>query len=214
MKRHRIVKDFVSCLKDNDIAIFSGEILSKEVFQCDRDGNFYVIDSPGIAISLALGIAMNIDKRVFLFTGDGEFLYELGAFAQAAVSKCKNLFCVVFDNDCYQVAGGHPTIFNALSNSMGVLFNFGFLTFDYTNHFKKKISVSKMSKTIDNLTGPAAIIIKVDKSCKKGLVDINYTKIDLRNRVMNFIQKDLGTSLFVPPISLDNIEINVDGGKN
>jgi hypothetical protein len=214
MKRYKVVKDFIACLKENDIAIFAGEELSKEAFQYDREGNFYIMDSPGVAAPLALGVAMNSDKRVFVFCGDGEFLTEIGAYAQASVSKCKNIFCVILDNDCYQTAGGPPTIFRSLNSAMGTLFNFGFTTFNYTPHFKGRVSIPNMYKKIENIVGPVAILITLDKGVKSGLEDITLSKKELSDRLSNFIKdREIGTSLYVPPLPLDFFDIDVDGGN-
>ena len=209
MKRYRVIKEFLSCLKDNDVAIFAGEDLSKEACPYDREGNFYILDSPGVASSVALGIAMNTNKRIFIFAGDGECLMELGAYAQTAVSKCKNIFCVILDNDCYQAAGGSPTIFRSVNSMTGVLFNLGFVFQNYTPHFRKKISVPYMTKKIGNLVGPIAILIEVDKGYKKDLEELDFSKIDIRNRIIEFINnEDSGTSLFVPPL-LDNFDMRI-----
>lgn len=214
MKRYRVIKEFLSCLKENDIAVFAGEDLSKEAYQCDREGNFYILDSPGIASSIALGIAMNTTKRVFLFIGDGECLMELGVYAQIAVSRCKNIFCVILDNDCYQSAGGFPTIFRSINSMTGVLFNLGFIFQNYTLHFRKRISVPFMKNKIGNLRGPVAILIEVGKGYKKGLKSIPLSKIDIKNRITKFIKnEDSGTSLFVPPSYFGSFDVNINGGN-
>jgi len=213
MKRYKVIKDFIACLKDNDIAIFAGEDVSKEAYQFDREGNFYITESRGVAAAFALGVAMNTRKRVFIFAGDGNFLMEMGAYAQIAVSRCKNIFCVILDNDCYQSAGGPPTIFRSLNSATGVLFNMGFTFFNYTPHFKGRVSIKNMSKKIDNLVGPASILIEVDKGLKKGTKDVGISKEDLKNRLSNFIIEDTGTSLFVPPYSLDFFDLSIDGGN-
>jgi len=214
MKRHKVIKDFIACLKENDIAIFAGEDLSREAYPYDREGNFYVLDSPGIAPALALGIAMNTRKRVFIFAGDGECLMELGAFAQAAVSRCKNIFCVILDNDCYQAAGGSPTIFRSINSMTGVLFNLGFIFQNYTPHFKGRVPIPHMSKKIGNLVGPVAILIEVEKGCKKNLEEVDISKINISKRMKEFIKnEELGTSLFVPPYPIDAFDVNMNGGK-
>jgi len=214
MKRYKVIKDFIACLKENDIAIFAGEDLSREAYPYDREGNFYVLDSPGIATALALGIAMNTRKRVFIFAGDGECLMELGAYAQAAVSRCKNIFCVILDNDCYQIAGGSPTIFRSINSMTGVLFNLGFIFQNYTQHFTGKTSLTNMTKKIGNLVGPVSILIQVDKGYKKNLEEIDISKTDITNRIIKFIKnEELGTSLFVPPYPVDFFDVNMNGGK-
>lgn len=214
MKRYKAVKDFIACLNDNDVAIFSGADLSREAYQYDRDGNFYILDSPGTAASIALGIAMNTRKRVFIFAGDGNFLMELGAYAQTAASRCKNIFCVILDNDCYQSAGGPPTIFRSLNSVTGVLFNLGLTFFNYTKHFKGRVPIKHMSKKIDSLVGPVAMLIEVDKGLKNNIKDVDISKKDLRDRISEFINDlESGTSMYVPPYSLDFFDVSTDGGN-
>lgn len=202
MKRHRVIKDFLSyCVKENDIVIFSGEELSKEAFLYDRPGNFYICsDSYGISPSLALGMAMHTDKRVFVLCGDGDFLMEFSSAAQMAVSKCKNLFYMVLDNGCYQSAGNHPTIFGELLSIKGIAFNLGFIVYDFSSFFKNKTTKTEMSNFFNNMLGPAFILMQIDKGIKKDLKDIDHSKEELRNRIFNFVvDKESGTSLFVPP---------------
>jgi hypothetical protein len=214
MKRFKIIKDFIACLKDNDIAIFSGHEMCKEAFALDRPGNLYIMNAPGITVPLALGIAMNSNKRVFVFSGDGDFLMEMGAYAQTAVSRCKNIFCVILDNDCYQSAGGHPTIFRSLNSPTGVLFNLGFTFLNYTHHFIGKISVPFMTKKIGNLVGPVSILIEVDKGLKSGLKEVSISNKDNVKRISDLIKnEEIGTSLYVPPYSLNFFDVNTNGGE-
>lgn len=190
MQRHRLIKDFLLCMKDSDIAIFSGKDISREAFQYDRDRNFYILDPNNIAISLALGMAMCTDKRVFVFGGDGSFLSEIGSYAQTAVSRCKNIFNVVLDNGCYQAAGGQPTIFREFSAPKGVMFNMGFLAYDLTSCFNRRISVPVVTKTLSNLAGPAFILIRVDRGYQKDIEDVTLSRMELSNRIVNFIKSD------------------------
>ena len=200
MKRKRVLRDFLSCLKENDIVIFSGQNISQEALDYDKEGYFYIEKSYGIAPCLALGISMSTDKRVFIIDGDGGCMMEMSSLAQIGASKVKNLFYVVLNNGVYQSAGGHPTIFKEVSSINGTILGFGFTVFNLTAYFKKKSSLPKMNKIINNLRGPVAIFIDVDKSISKEKVDLDIKKKNLRNRINKFIRNtDLGTSLFRPP---------------
>lgn len=200
MKSTRVLRDFLSCLKENDIVIFSGQNISKEALAYDKDGYFYIEDSYGIAPSLALGISMSTDKRVFVIDGDGGCMMEMGSLAQIGASKAKNLFYVVLDNGSYQSAGGHPTIFREVSSINGAVLGFGFTVFNLTAYFKKKSSLPKMNKIMNNLRGPSAIFIEVDKATCKKKPNLDIKKKNMRNRINKFIRNtDLGTSLFRPP---------------
>lgn len=213
MKRYRAIRDFLSCLEQNDVAVFSGESISKEAYLYDKKGYFYTTDSYGMAPSLALGIAMSTDKRTFIFDGDGSCMMELSSLAQIAASKTNNIFYVILDNGCYQAAGGQPTIFREMSSVKGFIFSLGFTVFELTNYFKSKSSVLKMQKIVRNLRGPAAIIIKVDKGVNNKIGDLDIDKIELRDRITEFIKDmNLGTSLFIPP-ALGDLSMLMNGGK-
>ena len=64
----------------------------------------------GQAAPFALGLALaRPQKRVALFTGDGEILMGLGALATIANRAPENLAIAVLDNRVYQETGGQAT---------------------------------------------------------------------------------------------------------
>jgi thiamine pyrophosphate-dependent acetolactate synthase large subunit-like protein len=75
-----------------------------------RPQNFYMLGSMGLAIPIALGVAIAQPKRhVVALEGDGSLLMQLGCLATVAMCKPKNLTIVVWDNGIYQITGGQPT---------------------------------------------------------------------------------------------------------
>lgn len=197
MKRQSIIKLFTSYLNDNDLAIFAGNNICKEAFLHDRKGNFYIEDEIGIGISLALGIAMCTDKRVFIFCDDFYFLKELSASMQIALSKCKNIFLVILVSGEYQHTGRNPTIFNEIAAPKTVLFGMGFLINDYTKHFSS-IQTSKSVKSIlKNLYGPVAILIYVNLGENKKVDKIGLTVMERMKRLTEFLSVE-GTSSYIP----------------
>lgn len=76
----------------------------------DDARNFHFIGAMGQAAPFALGLALaQPDKRVVLFTGDGELLMALGSLATIANVAPPNLAIVVMDNEAYVETGGQPT---------------------------------------------------------------------------------------------------------
>jgi hypothetical protein len=198
MKRYIVIKEFLKCLKDNDVAIFSENEMSKEAFQYDREGNFYIMDSPGSALSVALGIAMNTNKRVFVFINDECFLREMGAIAQAAVSRCINVFYVILDSGLYQSSGFQPTIFEGFAGIKNILFGLGLIVHDFSHYFENK-ALAEMNQLVETVKGPMAILLKVDKGLKRKLKSLNH-RIDFKERLMGFVaNEEIGTSLFTTP---------------
>jgi thiamine pyrophosphate-dependent acetolactate synthase large subunit-like protein len=75
-----------------------------------RPQNFYMLGSMGLAIPIALGVALAQPKRrVVALEGDGSLLMQLGCLATVAAQAPKNLTIVVWDNGVYQITGGQKT---------------------------------------------------------------------------------------------------------
>lgn len=76
----------------------------------DRDGNFYMIGSMGVAASIGLGLALaQPDRQVVVFDGDGNVLMGMGTLATVGALRPKNLTHVVFDNEVYGTTGNQPS---------------------------------------------------------------------------------------------------------
>jgi thiamine pyrophosphate-dependent acetolactate synthase large subunit-like protein len=75
-----------------------------------RPQNFYMLGSMGLAIPIALGVAIAQPQRhVIALEGDGSLLMQLGCLATVAMRKPANLTMIVWDNGLYQITGGQPT---------------------------------------------------------------------------------------------------------
>ena len=72
-----------------------------------RPQNFYMLGSMGLAIPIALGVALaQPHRRVIALEGDGSVLMQLGALSTVAKLKPRNLIVVIQDNGTYQITGG------------------------------------------------------------------------------------------------------------
>ena len=75
-----------------------------------RAQNFYMLGSMGLAVPIALGVALaQPDRKVFALEGDGSLLMQLGCLSTVAALAPRNLAVLVFDNGAYQITGGQPT---------------------------------------------------------------------------------------------------------
>ena len=75
-----------------------------------RPQNYYMLGSMGLAIPIALGVALaQPQRRVIALEGDGSLLMQLGCLATIGMLKPKNLIMLVWDNGIYQITGGQPT---------------------------------------------------------------------------------------------------------
>jgi thiamine pyrophosphate-dependent acetolactate synthase large subunit-like protein len=75
-----------------------------------RPQNFYMLGSMGLAIPIALGVALAQPRRhIVALEGDGSLLMQLGCLSTIAALKPTNLTIVIMDNGLYQITGSQPT---------------------------------------------------------------------------------------------------------
>jgi phosphonopyruvate decarboxylase/sulfopyruvate decarboxylase subunit beta len=77
----------------------------------DRDENFYMLGSMGLASSIGLGVALtNPHRRVIVLDGDGNLMMGLGTLALVADQQPLNFVHVVLDNEMYGSTGGQRSL--------------------------------------------------------------------------------------------------------
>jgi thiamine pyrophosphate-dependent acetolactate synthase large subunit-like protein len=75
-----------------------------------RARNFYMLGSMGLAIPIALGVALAQPRRkVFVLEGDGSLLMQMGCLSTVAAQAPRNLAILLLDNGTYQITGSQPT---------------------------------------------------------------------------------------------------------
>jgi thiamine pyrophosphate-dependent acetolactate synthase large subunit-like protein len=75
----------------------------------DSPLNFYLWGAMGGAAMVGLGLAMaQPQRRVLVFTGDGEMMMGLGSLATISVERPDNLAIIVLDNEHYAETGMQP----------------------------------------------------------------------------------------------------------
>src|SRR5690348_12326549 len=91
-----------------------------------RAQNFYMLGSMGLALPIALGVALaQPNRRVFALEGDGSLLMQLGSLSTIAMLKPKNLCTIVMDNGLYQITGAQPTPAAAVADIVAIAIGSG-----------------------------------------------------------------------------------------
>ena len=86
-----------------------------------RPQNFYMLGSMGLALPIALGVALaQPARRVFALEGDGSLLMQLGCLSTIAALKPKNLVMIVMDNGLYQITGSQPTLASSVADLVAI----------------------------------------------------------------------------------------------
>src|SRR5580704_19798872 len=111
MNRHALTKRVVDKLKRREAVIGGIGNANFDLWACgQRPENFYMLGSMGLAIPIALGVAIAQPQRhVIALEGDGSLLMQLGCLTTVALLAPKNLTIIVWDNGIYQITGGQPT---------------------------------------------------------------------------------------------------------
>jgi thiamine pyrophosphate-dependent acetolactate synthase large subunit-like protein len=111
MNRFALTRRLVARLKHDEAVVAGIGNTNFDLWMSgQRPQNFYMLGSMGLAIPIALGVALAQPKRhVIALEGDGSLLMQLGCLATVAMLAPSNLTIVVWDNGIYQITGGQPT---------------------------------------------------------------------------------------------------------
>ena len=180
MRRHEAIKVVADCVKDGFI-IASNGMISRELYGInDREKNFYMLGSMGLAPAIGLGAALSRpDKKILVLLGDGNMLMSLGTLATIGKVSPKNLMLVVLDNECHESTGEQETAssvtaFDAIAFSSGIL-------------EKERVDTLEKLKTfLDTFlakSGPSFIHVKVEKG-RANAPRIRLSPVEMRDRFM------------------------------
>jgi thiamine pyrophosphate-dependent acetolactate synthase large subunit-like protein len=122
MNRFELTKRLVAQLKRDEAVIGGIGNANFDLWASgQRPQNFYMLGSMGLAIPIALGVAIAQPRRhVIALEGDGSLLMQLGCLATVAERSPKNLIIVVWDNGIYQITGSQPTASAAVADLVAI----------------------------------------------------------------------------------------------
>ena len=169
----------------NQHIISANGFISRDLLEvCDKNSNFYMIGSMGLASSIGLGVALkNTKKKIFVFDGDGNILMNLGSLITIGTTKPKNLVHIVFDNSSHESTGGQPTATNKIQLGK-IAKSANYRVFQV----KTKNQLAKVFQKIKTIPGPIMVIVKIEKGgVTSKRMNIEPTKI--KNRFMNSLKK-------------------------
>ncbi|MDR2623912.1 MAG: sulfopyruvate decarboxylase subunit beta [Methanobrevibacter sp.] len=109
MKRYDGIKNIMKYVT-NEIVVGNIGFPSRELYEIkDRNRNFYMLGSMGLASSIGLGLALSQKEKVVVLDGDGSILMNLGSLVTIANQNPNNLILIVMDNCVYGSTGNQPT---------------------------------------------------------------------------------------------------------
>ena len=184
MIRKEAVDIIAKSVGKNPIVAANG-FISRDLFEVnDKESNFYMIGSMGLASSIGLGIALkNPKKHVFVFDGDGNILMNLGSLVTIGSLRPKNLIHIVFDNNSHESTGGQPT-----NSSKVNLEKIAKETHYKIFIIKSKTKLLSVLRKIKNLQGPIFLLIKISTSNERSR-RVSWEPKTIRDRVMKSLYK-------------------------
>ena len=165
---------------DKNPIVSANGFMSRDLFETnDKESNFYMIGSMGLASSIGLGISLkNPKKQVFVFDGDGNILMNLGSIITIGSLKPRNLVHIVFDNNSHESTGGQPT-----NSSQINLADFAKKANYEIFEVKTKSKLQSVLKDIKKFKGPIFILVKISTS-KERSERVSWDPKTIRDRVM------------------------------
>jgi sulfopyruvate decarboxylase subunit beta len=137
----------------------------KELYSiADRDLNFYMLGSLGLASSIGFGVAVSTPetdmRRTVVIDGDGGILMNMGTLATIGRYMPKGLVLVIADNGSYGSTGNQPTATSTGCDLADTARACGIRQVDITdnlNSFKETLTV------LLKKSGPSVIVARVTK---------------------------------------------------
>ena len=186
MNRAALTKQLVARLRHDEAVIGGIGNSNFDLWSAGhRPQNFYMLGSMGLAVPIALGVAIAQPQRgVVAIEGDGSILMSLGCLSTVAQLKPRNLTIIIIDNGIYQITGKQPTTTQSVADIVAIARASGIESSAWINdeaHFDALIDRALGDG------GPTLLAAKIDD--QPGVAQTPRDPALIRNRFM----KGLGT---------------------
>ena len=181
MKGIEAFKEIIPLLTDESVIHANGFICRESFNIKDREGNFYMIGSMGLASSIGLGVAISRpDQKTIIIDGDGNVLMSMGTLAMIASAAPKNLLHIVIDNEVYESTGSQGSLSNSVSLEK-VAQSAGYLQ---AKKVTCKDQVRHAFQELVQKDGPSFLLINVEPSFNKSTGRVHHTPEEITARFM------------------------------
>ena len=181
MNRFDLTRRLVAKLKNREAVIGGIGNTNFDLWASgQRPENFYMLGSMGLAIPIALGVAIAQPQRhVIALEGDGSLLMQLGCLATVAMRAPQNLTMVVWDNGVYQITGGQPTASATVADLVAIARGSGIANSAWAadeDDFDRLVAAALHNG------GPSLIVVRTDN--KPGVGTTDRDPVQIRARFM------------------------------
>lgn len=179
MARYEAIEEIIKNI-DEELIVCNIGFPSRELYEIDdRDENFYMIGSMGLASSIGFGLALaKPDKDVVVIDGDGSLLMNMGSLVTIFANNPKNLTWIVIDNGAYGSTGNQDTYAQVIdlveiAKSVGFKNSYNF----------KDIDLKEIIKSDD----ASFIVYNTEPGNSKAPI-IDLTPLEIKKRFMEAIK--------------------------
>ncbi len=164
---------------DDEIVVCNIGFPSRELYDIkDRERNFYMIESMGLASSIGLGLALaKPNEDIVVIDGDGSLLMNMGSLVTIFANNPRNLTWIVIDNGAYGSTGNQDTYAQFL-DLVDVARGVGFKN----SYNFKDVDLKEFIKSDD----ASFIVYTTDAGNSKAPI-IDLDPVAIKNRFMNAI---------------------------
>ncbi|MHA1563643.1 MAG: thiamine pyrophosphate-dependent enzyme, partial [Promethearchaeota archaeon] len=192
MTREEALKIIINSFNGDEIIVSTTGKTSRELFELriargENPRDFYTVGSMGCTSSIALGIALNSNKKTVVIDGDGALIMQLGALTTIGHYHPENLYHILIDNNAHESTGGQPTVSDTV-NFKEICLGSGYKSVYLANNREDlKIVLEKMFK--EEGKGPSMLIISVKKGSRDDLGRPTTTPIQNKEFFMKSLRK-------------------------
>jgi thiamine pyrophosphate-dependent acetolactate synthase large subunit-like protein len=165
---------------DDHVVVCANGMIGREAYTArDREGNFYMIGSMGLASSIGLGIAHSRpEKKVVVLDGDGNVLMAMGTLAQVAHLAPKNYVHLCLDTETYDSTGGQRSISDKVDLA-AVARAAGYVR---TATVRDEEALERIVPELFAAPGPSLLLIKVETGNVPGIARVRHTPLAITER--------------------------------
>jgi phosphonopyruvate decarboxylase len=190
LTRENAIHSILDKLSIDDVVVSTTGKPSREVYeyrvakQQGHQNDFLTVGSMGHCSQIALGVALQTDRKVFCLDGDGAVIMHMGALSIIGENAPSNFKHIVLNNGAHDSVGGQPT----------VAFDISIPEIAKANGYKNVFTASN-EKELNNAfnsflndDGPMLLEVKVKKGARDDLGRPKSTPIENKNNFTKFIR--------------------------
>lgn len=196
ISREEIIQHILNVTSDDLIVCTTGKA-SRELFETrERRGenhkrDFLTVGSMGHASSIALGISLRTDKKVWCIDGDGAVLMHMGAMGTIGNIKPWNLKHILIDNGAHESVGGMP-VSNRNVDYCKIAEGCGY---EYVYKISRNDDIENILKKVRNNGKLSFAAIPASLVSRKDLIRPKITPVENKKEFMEVIWKGKGGTL-------------------